>query len=89
MRTLLSKWLPNRKFGKFLKNILKGIGIVLFLAFLVLPFCRLPDEVTHVCKWIWLGCAVINLDNFAEYKRAKEQGIICPITTLYIILTVA
>ncbi len=89
MRTLLSKWLPNRKFGKFLKNILIGIGIVLFLAFLVLPFCRLPDEVTHVCKWIWLGCAVINLDNFAEYKRAKEQRKICPLTTLYVILTFA
>ena len=87
MRILLSKWLPNRKFGKFLKDILIGIGIVLFLAFLVLPFCRFPAEIMRACKWIWLGCAVINLDNFAEYKRAKEQRIICPITTLYVILT--
>ena len=87
MRTLLSKWLPNRKFGKFLKNILIGIGIVLFLAFLVLPFCRFPAEIMRACKWIWLGCAVVNLDNFAEYKRAKEQRKTFPIMSLYIILT--
>ena len=86
MKTLLSKWHPNRKIGKFLKNILIGVGIVLFLAFLILPFCRFSDEVTRICKWFWLGCAFINLDNFADYKTAREQKIVCPITALYIIL---
>lgn len=87
MRTLLSKWHPNSKIGKFLKNVLIGAGIVLFLAFLILPFCRFSDAVTRICKWFWLGCAFINLDNFAEYKTAREQKIVCPVTALYIILT--
>ena len=87
MKTLLSKWKPNRKVWKFLKNIMIGIGIVLFLSFLALPFCRFSDDVMRIFRWIWLGCAVINLDNFAEYKTAKEQKIICPVTTLYVILT--
>ena len=86
MGFLLRRWKPYHKFTKALRFIAKIIAFIILINFLVLPFCVLPENISRIFKWFWLGCAFVNLDNFAEYKTAREQKIVCPITALYIIL---
>lgn len=89
MGTLLRKWKPHNKFTKALRLIIKIIAYLILIGFIILPFCNLPENISQISKWVWLGCALLNLDIFAEYKKAKAQKLFCPIISLYIILTLS
>lgn len=87
MGTLLSLWQPKKKFCKTLKCLLKGIGITLSFAFLVLPFIHFEKEINNIIKWVWIGCAVCNIDSLVDYKKYYQQKLITPLFTIFSILT--
>ena len=87
MGYLLRLWQPKNKFCKILKCLMKGIRIILFFAFLVLPFIHFKKEINNIIKWVWIGCVVCNIDALAEYKKYHNQKLISPIFTLFFILT--
>ncbi|MBO5223058.1 MAG: hypothetical protein J6C23_00905 [Clostridia bacterium] len=89
MGSLLRLWQPKNKFCKTLKCLLRGIGLTLFVAFLVLPFIHFEKEINNIIKWVWIGCAVCNIDALADYKNYHNQKLISPIFTLFSILTLS
>lgn len=87
METLLRNWKPHHKFTKALRLIIKIIAYLILIGFFVLPFCNFSENISQVSKWVWLGCALLNLDTFTEYKNAKKEKSFYPIASLYAILT--
>lgn len=87
MGTLLRNWKPHHKFTKALRLIIKIIAYLILIGFFVLPFCNFSENISQVSKWVWLGCALLNLDTFTEYKNAKKEKLFYPIASLYAILT--
>ena len=87
MGTLLRNWKPHHKFTKALRLIIKIIAYLILIGFFVLPFCNFSENISQVSKWAWLGCALLNLDTFTEYKNAKKEKLFYPIASLYAILT--
>ena len=86
MKSLLAVWKPKRGFIKFIKGVISAICIVLFLAFLILPFCKFDGAYFSYSKYVWIICALINIDVFYDYKENFKNKVITPITTLYVIL---
>ncbi len=87
MKSLLGLWQPKNKFCKFLKGIVKVIAVCLLLGFLILPFICFDEAVQDIIKWIWLGCAVCNIDNLWDYKKFHKEKLITPLFSLFAILT--
>ncbi len=87
MKFLLGLWQPKNKFCKFLKGIVKVMAICLLLGFLILPFICFDEAVQDIIKWIWLGCAVCNIDNLWDYKKFHKEKLITPLFSLFAILT--
>lgn len=87
MKIILEKWQPKNKFCKILKEIVRVIAIIIAIAFLVLPFRNL--EQNEIFRWVWVFCAVCNLDIFLEYKKAFKTKVITPIFTVFSILAFA
>lgn len=87
MKFLLRLWQPKNKFCKFIKGVVKVIALCLLFGFLILPFIRFDYVMLNVAKWIWLGCAVCNIDNLWDYKKYHEQKLITPLFTIFSILT--
>lgn len=78
MKLLLDKWEPNKRFGKITKRVLNIVLLMLFLAFIVIPFLRLDNRWKEAFKWTWIGLAILHLDQFAGYKKAREERIVSP-----------
>ncbi len=87
MKLLLDKWEPNKRFGKITKRVLNIVLLILFLAFIVIPFLRLDNGWKEAFKWKWIGIAILHLDQFAGYKKAREEKLIYPIFSLIATLT--
>lgn len=87
MKFLLGLWQPKNKFCKFIKGVVKVIAICLLLGFLILPFICFDEAVQDIIKWIWLGCAVCNIDNLWDYKKFHKEKLITPLFSLFAILT--
>ena len=87
MKFLLGLWQPKNKFCKFLKGIVKVMAICLLLGFLILPFICFDEAVQDIIKWIWLGCAVCNIDNLWDYNKFHKEKLITPLFSLFAILT--
>lgn len=87
MKFLLGLWQPKNKFCKFLKGIVKVMAICLLLGFLILPFICFDEAVQDIIKWIWLSCAVCNIDNLWDYKKFHKEKLITPLFSLFAILT--
>ena len=87
MKFLLGLWQPKNKFCKFIKGVVKVIAICLLFGFLILPFICFDEAVQDIIKWIWLGCAVCNIDNLWDYKKFHKEKLITPLFSLFAILT--
>ena len=87
MKLLLDKWQPTKRLGKIIKSILNIVLLILLLAFIVTPFLRLDGGWKEAFKWMWIGIAILHLDQFAEYKKAREEKLIYPIFSLIATLT--
>lgn len=83
MKTLLDKWQPTKWFGKVIKIALNTVLLILFLTFIVIPFLRLDSGWLEAFKWMWIGLAILHLDQFAGYKKARKEKIIYPIFSLF------
>ena len=83
MKLLLDKWEPNKRFGKITKRVLNIVLLILFLAFIVIPFLRLDGGRKEAFKWMWIGLAILHLDHFAEYKEAREEKRVTPVFTAF------
>ena len=86
MKLLLDKWQPTKKFGKIIKRILNIVLLILLFAFIVTPFLRLDGGWKEVFKWMWIGIAILHLDHLAEYKKAREEKIITPTFSAFLLL---
>ena len=89
MKILLEKWHPKNKFCKILKEIVRVIAIIIAIAFLILPFVNFEQTENDIFRWIWIVCAVSNLDIFWEYKKAFKTKVITPMFTGFSILALA
>jgi hypothetical protein len=87
MKTLLNKWEPKRWFGKAIKVILNIIRAITTIILLVIPFLKLEGGWLEAFKWIWIVCAILNLDDFADYKKARAEKLISPTFSVYTLFT--
>lgn len=87
MKLLLDKWQPTKRLGKIIKRILNIVLLILLLAFIVTSFLRLDGGWKEAFKWMWIGIAILHLDQFAGYKKAREEKLIYPIFSLIATLT--
>ena len=86
MKIILDKWQPTKKFGKIIKRVLNIVLLLLLLAFIVTPFLRLDGGWKEVFKWMWIGIAILHLDHLAEYKKAREERIVSPTFSAFLLL---
>lgn len=86
MRTLLNKWQPKRGLGKTLRFAFWLIAILMGLSFLILPFLKFSGNLLLIAKYLWIVCAVLNLDKFGEYRNSRKAKIITPTFTVYTFL---
>ncbi len=86
MRTLLNKWQPKRVLGKTLRFAFWLIAILMGLSFLILPFLKFSGNLLLIAKYLWIVCAVLNLDKFGEYRNSRKAKIITPTFTVYTFL---
>jgi hypothetical protein len=54
MKSLLFVWQPKRGFIKFIKGVISAVCTVLFLAFLILPFCKFDGAYFPYSKYVWI-----------------------------------
>lgn len=86
MKTLLDRWKPTKRFGKIIRGVLNIVLLLSFLAFIVMPFLRLDGGWKEVFKWMWIGIAILHLDHLAEYKKAREERIVSPTFSAFLLL---
>ena len=86
MKLLLDKWQPTKRLGKIIKRRLNVVLLILLLTFIVTPFLRLDGGWKEVFKWMWIGIAILHLDHLAEYKKAREEKIITPTFSAFLLL---
>ena len=86
MKLLLDKWQPTKRLGKIIKRILNIVLLILLLAFIVIPFLRLDNGWKEAFRWTWIGLAILHLDHFAEYKKAREERIVSPTFSAFLLL---
>lgn len=90
MSFLLAKWQTKSKLGKIIRRFFSALAIAIFLLFLALPilsFFSFFNELKQIFKWIWIGCAVLNIDILKEYSKTKNDKILRPILSLFAILS--
>ena len=87
MNTILSLWKPTTVFGKIVWQVLRAVGIIAFIGLIGLLFCKSYSEVDLVFKIAWIACAVLNIDVVAEYRKTKQDKVLRPFVTVYVVLT--
>lgn len=89
MNYFLNKWEPKKRFEKIVKETAKVVIFIMFVGFLVLPFCLFPEKVKRIIKWIWMSCIAVNWDIFLEYKNIKTDRKCSPAITVFVVTTLS